>query len=248
MFKCLKKFNFGDGFLNWIKILYTDPNVVITNNGYLSREIKLIRLRQGYPISALIFILCVEIMAIKIRNNKNIKGLIFNVEEHKISQYADDSTLVMTNLESIDHSLLIINEFSNYSSLRLNVDKSEIVLLGQLKLLAIETYANIKIQKSHIKCLGIYVGHNKLLCEQLNWENKISNLEKILYTWGKRHLLIFGKVVIVNILGISKLVYNFTLLSVPENVIIKIEKIIKNFLWPSRSRINRNCMINCTEL
>ena len=75
----------------------------------------------------------------------------------------------MANLELIDHSLLIINVFSKYSGLRLNVDKSEIVLLGQLKLLAIETYASIKIQKSHIKCLGIYVGHNKLLCEHIFW-------------------------------------------------------------------------------
>ena len=74
MFKCLKKFNFGDGCLNWIKMLYTDPNVVIKNNGYLSREIKLSTgLLQGCPISALIFILCVEIMAIKIRITRILK-------------------------------------------------------------------------------------------------------------------------------------------------------------------------------
>ena len=78
MYKCLEKFNFGDKFINLIKTLYNGPNIVIKNNGYFTREIKLTTgLRQGCPLSALIFILCVEIMAINIRNNENIKGFTF---------------------------------------------------------------------------------------------------------------------------------------------------------------------------
>ena len=62
MYKCLKKFNFGKNFINWIKILYSDPKIVVKNNGYLSRQIKIEQgLRQGCPVSATIFILCVEI-------------------------------------------------------------------------------------------------------------------------------------------------------------------------------------------
>ena len=41
MYRCLKKINFGDNFINWIKILYCDPKIVVKNNGYLSRQIKI---------------------------------------------------------------------------------------------------------------------------------------------------------------------------------------------------------------
>ena len=41
LFKCLKTFNFGDAFLDWIKILYTDIKSRVTNNGYYSECLKL---------------------------------------------------------------------------------------------------------------------------------------------------------------------------------------------------------------
>ena len=104
VFECLTKFNFGTNFINWIKILYTEPQLVIKNNGYFSKKIKLSRgLRQGCPISALLFILVVEVLAVKIKNNKSIKGFQFNTHEVKISQYADDMMLILSDINSVTH-------------------------------------------------------------------------------------------------------------------------------------------------
>ena len=50
--------------------------------------------RQGYPISPYIFILCVEILAIMIREDSDITGIGINKAEHKISQFADDTQLM----------------------------------------------------------------------------------------------------------------------------------------------------------
>ena len=81
LFKCLKTFKFGDSFLHWIKILYTDIKSCVINNVYYSECFKLSRSRrQGCPISALLFILVAEILAIAIRTNKNIHGLQFNIK------------------------------------------------------------------------------------------------------------------------------------------------------------------------
>ena len=95
LFKCLKTFNFGDSFLHWIKILYTDIKSCVTNNGYYSECFKLSRsTRQGCPISTLLFILVAEILAIAIRTNKNIHALQFNTKTnytYKIAQLADDT-------------------------------------------------------------------------------------------------------------------------------------------------------------
>ena len=59
MHKVLEKLNFGNDLISWIEILYQNANVVIKNNGYISKKIFLERgLRQGCPISSILFILC----------------------------------------------------------------------------------------------------------------------------------------------------------------------------------------------
>lgn len=40
LFKSLEKFNFGENFIKWIKILYTNPYFYIKNNGWISRKCK----------------------------------------------------------------------------------------------------------------------------------------------------------------------------------------------------------------
>ena len=45
------------------------------NNGWVSEMFKNTRgIRQGFSLSALLFVLSVEIMASRLRNNKDIKG------------------------------------------------------------------------------------------------------------------------------------------------------------------------------
>lgn len=58
-------------------------------------------IRQGCPIPALIFILTVEILAIRIKSMKEIHGFkIGNNKEIKMVQHADDSVLINLNAYS----------------------------------------------------------------------------------------------------------------------------------------------------
>ena len=55
------------------------------NNGYISDWFEISRgITQGCPVSALIFVLCVEILAVKIRNNPSLQGVHFGDAETKI--------------------------------------------------------------------------------------------------------------------------------------------------------------------
>lgn len=63
MFKTLEKFKFGDKFISMIKLLYNKNIFKINNNGWISKSCEMKRgIRQGYPVSALLFIFVVEIM------------------------------------------------------------------------------------------------------------------------------------------------------------------------------------------
>ena len=75
MLNTLKHFGFNESFINWIKTLYTVIQTCVMNNGWVSEMFKNTRgIRQGFPLSALLFVLSVEIVASRLRNNKDIKG------------------------------------------------------------------------------------------------------------------------------------------------------------------------------
>ena len=78
--------------------------------------------RQGCPLSALFFNIVVEILACKLRQNKKIKGIdIFSVDlgidNFKISQYADDTTLFV---ESVNDIMNEIYDFGDYAGPKIN--------------------------------------------------------------------------------------------------------------------------------
>ena len=71
------------------------------NNGWVSGMFQNSRgIRQGCPLSALLFVISVEIMAIRLRNNKNLYSFQIKIDDKthsiKISQLADDTTLFLT--------------------------------------------------------------------------------------------------------------------------------------------------------
>ena len=68
------------------------------NNGWILEIFKnSYEIRQLCPLSALLYVLSVEIMALRIRNNTDIKGFQIKIDEQthsiKNSQLADDTTL-----------------------------------------------------------------------------------------------------------------------------------------------------------
>ena len=61
------------------------------NNGHASDFFQFRRgVRQGCPLSGLLFVLTIEVLAQAIRQNENIRGLKINGIELKVSMYADD--------------------------------------------------------------------------------------------------------------------------------------------------------------
>ena len=158
-------------------------------------------IRQGCPVSALLFILVVEVLAINIRENKNIHGLesafMHKKKYIKLSQFADDCTVFLKNKANIKELLAEIQYFTEAAGLELNINKTIGIDLTETDEQTDYDYLGIHFTSKPVKCLGIYVGKSDRECQDLNWSKKIDILEKTLDMWKKRELSIFGKILII---------------------------------------------------
>ncbi|XP_033119754.1 uncharacterized protein LOC117119053 [Anneissia japonica] len=146
-------------------------------------------IRQGCPLSALLFILVAEILATKIRTTETIKGIDIpfgkdNDESVKIAQLADDTVLFLKNTESITKSIEVIEQFGKRSGLELNKGKTNALWLGRLKDCKSKP-GNLSWTTRPIKILGIHVGHDKDFCYKKNWKEKVESLKKEIMLYSK---------------------------------------------------------------
>ena len=80
------------------------------------------------------FILCVEVLAIKVRNSSSLQGFRFGYQKPiKLTQYADDGILFLNNRMEIGSALNILKKFGKLSGLNLNLGKCEGFWLGKDK-------------------------------------------------------------------------------------------------------------------
>ena len=244
LYQTLKYFNFGPDFISWIQTLYGNATMMIKNNGWLSSKINISRgVRQGCPVSALLFILITEILAIQIKSVDLIQGIKIDDENYvKLCQYADDCTLFVHNENSLANALSLIDQYGKYAGLRLNLDKCEILVLGKQHPHTMEI-CSIKCRQT-VKCLGIHIGHDKKKCEELNWDAKIEEIQNLLNQWKQRNLSIFGKVTVIKSLAIPKILYSAMNTYIEDKYVKIINKILYAFVWRKTERIKRNVLIN----
>ena len=131
----LKFFKFGPSILQWVQTLYRDTTASVLVNGFASPFFKVTRgCRQGDPLSPCIFVLCVEILGIMIRNNKKIKGIRIGDIEYILSQFADDTTLTLDGTEKCLYAVLhTLCFFERFSGLKVNIDKTKLIWIGSKK-------------------------------------------------------------------------------------------------------------------
>ena len=235
----LNNLNFGNDFIQWVKLFYTDISSIIVNNGNFSEPFVLERgVRQGCPLSSSLFILCVEILSNFIENDDEIKGIKITNKEIKQSFFADDATFVNDgSMKSFEKLVYVITEFSKISGLNLNSKKSTILRVGSLKDTNIIYCKNKKFNWTcdSAKTLGLFFSSDYKRNTDLNLEPKLNEFFNCLKQWQHRKLTLMGKVMVIKTFALPKLIYPFSVLNNPSNE--KLKEIIKamfNFLWEGK--------------
>jgi hypothetical protein len=245
----LKAFGFGESIRKWIEVFYCDIKSSVMVNGCASKWFSINRgCRQGDPISPYIFVLCVEILAIMIRENHNIKGIIINNTEHKISQYADDTEFTLAgDRESFETCINVLDRFGKVSGLYVNTEKTGAMWLGSTKNSTVTFMQNLKIIWNPIKMkvLGIWITNTLKECSKLNYDEKFYEVRKLMQVWLKRNLTPLGRVAVLKSLILSKLIHLWLLLPrPPENIINEMQKMCYQFVWGNKpDKINRKTAV-----
>ena len=231
LFKTLDAFNFGDNFKKWIKIIYSNPECCVTNNGFASSFFPISRgIRQGCPISALLFILVVEIMSLHIKQNQDITGIIVGNSSIKVSQLADDTTLFLKDTHSLKVALEFLEKFKLSSGLKLNKIKTEVIWIGA-ETKCIEKPLGLKITNTTVRCLGILCNTDINSVIKENFTTKIKKIKKLLGVWCQRNLSLKGRITFLQTMALPIILYPASVLPIPQWVIKEIEKIFFSFVW-----------------
>ncbi|KAL9983202.1 hypothetical protein ACROYT_G005340 [Oculina patagonica] len=247
LFKCLDAFNFGPEFKRWISTFYKNIQSCVINNGMSSEYFNLTRgVRQGDPLSPYLFLLAVESLAIAVRENEEIKGIAIERQETKLLQYADDTTAVLSDIESAQKLFQLLDKFRKLSGLKVNSSKTEGLWLGSLKGNEMKPLG-IKWPQDPIKALGIFFTYDKKLLYLKNFSEKLDKIKKLINIWSSRGLSLYGKVTIIKTLLLPKVVYISSLLPTPENIIKELNQLIYKFLWKGKDKVTRVSAINNYE-
>ena len=91
--KCLEVFGLGPQLRQWVQVFYSDISSCVLNNGCASEHFLLKRgVRQGCPLSGLLFIIGIEILGNAIRNSDVIKGINIASPEKPLSPHNTRTT------------------------------------------------------------------------------------------------------------------------------------------------------------
>ena len=235
IFDSLQLFNFGPNFIHWIKVIYTDIESTVLNFGNTTGFFKLQRgIRQGCPISPYLFIIAVELLANSIRMNDHIKGINVGRIEIKISQLADDTTIFVSDFNSVRNVLNLVNTFHGVSGLKLNIEKTVAKCIGSLHKYNCNNMFNLNWSDGPVHTLGVTISKDAREILETNFDARLKMFGNILDIWNTRGLSLKGKVTILKSLAIPKLLYPMSVLPVPNNVVKTVDNMIIDFIWSKR--------------
>ena len=216
-------------FISWVKLLYTNIESKVKCNDFTSNPFTPSRgVRQGCPLSALLYVLIAEMFAANVRCDPAIKGVTVCKTEFKIIQYADDTTLLLQSNQSLLAIAKHIANFEKASRAKINKDKSEDLWLGSFKN-RLDSPLGFNWKKKSLKILGLYFGTKDT--NKLNWEPKVSKFIKTLDLWKSRDLTFRGKAVAVNRLASSALWYMASVVPIPQWAVKQLNEKLWHFFF-----------------
>ncbi len=245
MFRVLDRLGFSRVFLGWLRTLYKGVGSMVSVNGHLGDVFRLHSgVRQGCPLSPLPYILYMEPLAAAIRADPGVKGFLVPGSgglRVKLSQYADDTTLLLDSDACLIRSLEIFQDFGRVAGAKLNCAKSSVKFFGRWKERT-DAPGGLSLCTGPLKLLGVSFGtaHSATA----NWTRRLLAVQKKLTLWKSRCLTFIGKVLVLKVDVLPSLVYLAYIYPLPVGMRRPLMRHVFGFLWGGRYEyVARACML-----
>ncbi|GKV43653.1 hypothetical protein SLEP1_g50917 [Rubroshorea leprosula] len=234
----MSKFGFCPKWRTWIGECISSATVLILVNGSPTEEFQMEKgLRQGDPLASFLFLMIAEALnglMMKAVEENLFQGVEIGRSGLKLThlQYADDSIFFCeANEQNVMVLKSILRCFEMIFGLKVNFFKSSLIGLNVEKV-NLEAYAeklNCAIGKVPFKYLGLLIGSNPRRLS--TWAPVIDIMKKRLSNWKRDSLSFGGRIILLNYVLSSILMYYFSTLKAPKQVTLLLTKLQRNFLW-----------------
>ena len=207
----LRAYKIPEYLINWVSIIYSLVPTKLCINGQVTESILLKSgVRQGCPLSPLLFVLSIEPLANLIREHPEYRGVpLPNNATIKVAMFADDACFYARDEKSIQIIKEMTEVYANGSGGKANLDKTEILPIGEIGGRTFqESIADIKVldPSNPVRLLGIMVGNSVNPREV--WMPILDKVDKLLnVTWRDRYISYRGKIVVLKHLALPIIMF-----------------------------------------
>ena len=243
LWEVLNVFGFPDIFVTRIKNLYTKASTAIRINGFTSDLFEVRRgVRQGDPISCLLYNLAIEPLIEHVRQSR-LKGFRINdsLTRVLVKVYADDTTVFLGPDDDPKVLQRCLDWFCEASTARFNTSKTEIIPLGSaedrknliqsrdLNGWIIPGDVRIARDGEATRILGSWQGNGIVI--QDKWNNVLEKQMRTMKRWAPLYPSVAGRVLLTKSLVLSLAHYLMTVNGITQNDLSTMEKAIRRFIW-----------------
>ena len=148
-----------------------------------------------------------------------------------ISQYADDTSLVVCSDDAIWASFEEYTIYERGSGSKLNMSKSTGLWLGSWAGRS-DPPVTLDWSSIKIKVLGVFVGPGNL--DEDNWRPRITAVANTLSSWRQHTLSFQGRALVTNALALSRVGYVASLVRMPPWVHGEPLRLVFSFFWKGK--------------
>jgi hypothetical protein len=240
LLEVMQQLGFGQIWRDIICGLLSSASTQVLLNGIPGDVIRHRRgLRQGDPLSPMLFILAMDVLGFLITKAENegvLRPLAARTLQHRISFYADDVVLFLQPVaEDINLVLDILQLFGEASGLCNNVQKSSVYLIScdEAEKAVVRQLLPCDLRDFPCRYLGLPLSLKKLTREQL--QPIIDRIADQLPSWKADLLSKPGRKILVQFVLTGMMIYVAMALDFPAWAYKAINKLRRNFFWRGRN-------------
>lgn len=239
----LRMKGFSQSWCNWISNWVEGGTVSVKVNDNVGKNFRTCKgLRQGDPMSPILFNIVADMLAILIERAKadgQIRGVIPHLVDDGLSilQYADDTIIFLEHdFEQAKNMKAILCVFEHLSGLKINFHRSEIFCFGGAKEME-DQYRQLFGCNSGsfpFKYLGIPIHYRKL--RNSDWKCVEDRFQRKLSTWKGKNNSYGGRLVLLNSVLSSLPMFMLSFFEIPRGVLQRLDYYRSSFFWSSDSQ------------